>query len=132
MAAPVSNLGTDIQSVITADANTGFLYQESKRDVASFDIDRFRKGTPAFEPMAEDSGFFVQPGTPYADVSAQDPVLDRQTIPANGQPFIAYPQPGQTGGPGRFRLITTMGGYVFGTLPASSGNFTLQVGRLEP
>jgi hypothetical protein len=45
---------------------------------------------------------------------------------------VAYPTPGQTGAQSRFRLITTMGGFVFGAQPASSGNFTLQVGRIDP
>jgi subtilisin-like proprotein convertase family protein len=132
VAAPVQNIGTDVQSVTTSNATTGYFYQEMKRDVAAFDIDRFRSGTPAFDPNAEDSGFFVQANTPYAGISTKDPVLDRLAVPATGQSYLAYPQPGQTGKQTRFRLITTMGGFVFGTQPASSGNFTLQTGRIEP
>ena len=132
VASPVQNTGTQVQSVTTSNATTGYFYQEGKRDVAAFDIDRFRAGTPGFDPNLEDSGFFVQAGTPYLSVSTKDPVLDRLTAPASDQPFLVYPQPGQTGAQTRYRLVTTMGGYVFGTQPASSGNFTLQTGRIEP
>lgn len=151
VASPVQNIGTDVQFVTTSNATTGYFYQEGKRDMAAFDINRFPVSitnyvvtniagmnqtnavvSMVFDPNLEDSGFFVQAGTPYANVSTKDPVLDRLAVPASGQPFLAYPQPGQTGAQTRYRLIVTMGGFVFGTQPASSGNFTLQTGRTEP
>jgi hypothetical protein len=132
LASPVQNPGTVLQPVISTNPTTGYLFQESKRDVAAFDLDRFRAGTAVFDPTAEDTGFFVQAGTPYARGSLRLPGVDRATPPASGQAFVPYPPPGLSGPPTRFRLISTLGGGVFGPTPASSGNFVLQVGRTEP
>ena len=37
----------------------------------------------------------------------------------------------ETGGADRFRLITTMGGCVFGDSPAQASGLMLQTGRIE-
>lgn len=128
MAAPVQNLAVDVQSQTTSNATTGYFHQESKRDVVAFDFDRFPFSTNAFAPTAEDTAFFVQPGTPYVVIA---------TTPAPpGNPFFTtYSQPTGAGGvpkPDRFRIICTLGGTVFGPQPASSGSFILQTGRIEP
>ena len=91
--------------------------QESERDSASFSFYRNPYG-PASGPVtnAWDTTFFVQPGTPYAQVGGTI------NVPANQQ----------------FRMISTPGGYVF---PAESttrtdnspkqDDFVLQSGRIE-
>ena len=128
MAAPVQNLSVDVQSQTTSNATTGYFYQESKRDVAAFDFDRFPFSTNAFAPTVEDTAFFVQPGTPYFGIATTP-------SPPGGTVFTTYAQPTGVGGvlkPDRFRIICTLGGTVFGEQPATSGNFVLQTGRIEP
>ena len=88
---------------------TNIVYQESKRDMAAFDTDRFPFiASGAFHPTAEDSDF--------------DPAGFQTYTPptVNGVPT-----------PERFRLICTMGGYVFGEAPSRVGDFVLQAGRIE-
>jgi len=128
VAAPVQNRAVDVQSQTTGNATTGIFYQESKRDAAAFDIDRFPFGANTFAPTVEDSAFFVQPGTPYFGIATNP-------LPPGGTIFTTYSQPTGAGGvikPDRFRVICTLGGTVFAEQPASSGNFLLQSGRIEP
>jgi subtilisin-like proprotein convertase family protein len=124
VAAPVQNIGTPVQSVPTANATTGYFYQESKRDMAAFDIDRFpffTRGTNVFSPLTgEDTAFFVQPSTPYYTNIMKTPA------PPGNLTWQSYTNRD------RYRMIVTLGSHVFGTQPASAGNFRLQTGRIEP
>jgi subtilisin-like proprotein convertase family protein len=120
-ASPVTNT---VLTVVSNAPATGILYQESQRDTAAFDIDRIGAGLPAFRPSAEDTAFFLQPSTPYVRGTLRDPV-DR----ALGEPATAYKT--YTGNQ-RFRMVCTLGGSVFGTVPAAAGNLRIQTSRIEP
>jgi len=98
--------------------STGTVYQESKRDTAAFDIDRFPTTNAApFTPTAEDTDWFKQVGTCVSCPADTDDLT-----------YDVYPQPAT---PNRFRMVCTMGGYVFGAQPSKVGNFVLQAGRIE-
>ncbi len=92
----------------------GIVYQESKRDMAAFDIDRapLRPPDGNFRPTQEDTDYAVPPLGPGYEVY----------VPPTSQ---GVPQPD------RFRLIGTMGGAVFSVAPARAGAFVLQSGRVE-
>lgn len=120
-ASPVMNT---VLTVVSNAPTTGILYQESQRDTAAFDINRIGAGLPAFRPSAEDTAFFLQPGTPYVRGTLRDPV-DR----ALGEPATSYKT--YTGNQ-RFRMVCTLGGSVFGTSPAAAGNLRIQTSRIEP
>lgn len=129
VAAPVENASTNIQSFNTDGPEIGVFYQESKRDAAGFDIDRDRGALPpAFDLHAEDTAFFVQPDSPYSEIT-QNP------RPPGDPGFTPYVPPvgsNSTPKPDRFRIVSTLGATVFGSHPASAGNFLLQTGRIEP
>jgi PKD repeat protein len=167
-AAPLSNGGNPVQVSegstlpsydITNDgqpplinAATGKVYQESRRDTAGFDIDRFPKiaqtNASDFHPTEEDSDFGDPSKLVYVsgDGSVSLPYLVRTyaQLTANEQAdaisdispntFVTYAPP-QVGGqviPDRFRLVPTLGGSVFATDSPKVGDFVLQVGRVEP
>ncbi|MCL4785193.1 MAG: carboxypeptidase regulatory-like domain-containing protein [Verrucomicrobia bacterium] len=90
---------------------TNIVFQESKRDMAAFDIDRYPQRPPEsnFRPTQEDT-----------DVNG-DGIYQTYTPPTVG----GVPTPD------RFRLVCTLGGAVFGSEPARVGNFVLQAGRIE-
>ncbi|MGO8926301.1 MAG: carboxypeptidase regulatory-like domain-containing protein [Limisphaerales bacterium] len=104
-------------NIVARASTSALVYQESERDSASFSFYRNPYG-PASGPISNlwDTAFFVQPGTPYA--------LGGGTVnvPTNQQ----------------FRIISTLGGYVFPVeaVPwtdnsAREGEFVLQSGRVE-
>ena len=64
---------------------------------------------------------FLQIDTPFDAISSEPNFPDGQ--------YKLYQQPEL--GPNRFRMITTLGGYVFGTAPSEVGDFVLQAGRIE-
>jgi len=125
IASPIHN-GNSIETTPITISNQTYhaVYQESKRDSADFDIDRypFTNSGSLFNPNGEDTQFFVQAvhwtnGISYYDAHGVVPV------PANQQ----------------FRMICTLGGCIFPpeTVPwtdqsAQVGAFTLQLGRVEP
>jgi hypothetical protein len=122
IASPINSANVLELTPLTGTTNVA-VYQESKRDSATFDVDRFPfiGGTNLFHPNAEDSDFFTQPGTVF---HAQNPVS------ANGAYDTNVYRP--------YRIISTLGGHVFPpeTTPwkdqsARVGNFVLQVGRIE-
>ncbi len=96
-------------------------FEQQKRDPAAFDVNR--TPTNSFNVVEEDTDFFVQPDTPYYRLKHAD----------SKQPcdffYSEYEQP--SGGADRFRLITTMGGCVFGDSPAQASGLMLQTGRIE-
>jgi hypothetical protein len=113
------------RTIVTNIMGTNYyaVYQESKRDSAAFDIDRFHltNAPSTFRPAAEDSDFFTQTGTFYHQIH---PVIADGVYTTN-----IY---------GPYRMICTMGGFVFppesvpfATNSASVGPFQLQVGRIE-
>ena len=110
------------------------IYQESKRDVAAFDIDRYpfiAMGTN-FSAGLEDSDFFVQAGTPWFNSPS---LWDTYFDAAQGDgAFKAYPRPDRPppAKPSRFRVVCTMGGNVFAEQPSRVGLYIFQPGRLEP
>lgn len=122
IASPINS--ANVLEVAPVAGSTNFaLYQESKRDSAAFDLDRFPVigGTNVFRPNAEDTDFFTQPGTVF---HTQSPVT------ADGVYSTNVYRP--------YRIISTLGGYVFSpeSTPwkdqsARVGNFVLQVGRIE-
>ena len=147
-AAPLSNA-----NVIEQAPGAPVVYQESKRDSASFDIDRTdaiplpEPGTPAsttFNYFKEDSDFSNQlyvfyngafPTTTYNQANwhtrAFDPTIDPSTDNSPNT-FTTY-QPAQPNVPAdRFRIFCTLGGFVFGEQPSLVGDYLLQPGRIEP
>lgn len=88
------------------------VWQESKRDVAAFDVDRFPfRATVPFAPNAEDTD--APPANGVYDAYVPDVVGD--------QPI-----------PERWRLEVTLGGAVFGATPSAVGDFRLQTGAVQP
>lgn len=95
---------------------TGTLYQESQRDSAGFDLDRHPRGNFGAESARrEDTDFFVEPMTSGNGAFDLFPRLLVANHPTN-----------------RFRIVSTMGGTVFGKEPSRMGPFVLQAGRGEP
>ncbi len=94
-------------NVILTNVATAALFQESKRDPAGFDLDRY----------------------PFGNFVGSE---DTDSFPIGGgyQPFPRLPVVGNA--TNRFRMTTTMGGYVFGEAPSRVGIFVLQPSRLEP
>ena len=151
-AAPLSNANV-IEVAPTATGS--IVYQESKRDSASFDIDRtpeiadLTNGSD-FHPALEDTDFTGQlyvsysgafPATVYDQqfwvARPFDSKLDPDTDNSPGK-HTKYPASPPSGAPvttpsvpDRFRIITTMGGFVFGESPSLVGDLVLQTGRLE-
>lgn len=108
-------------SVVPTSATNGTVYQESKRDVAGFDLDRFpfRSGNNINDAL-EDTDFFVQPAIANAPVT-------RDGL------FTAFPRLAVVNNStNRFRMITTMGGAVFGEQPSRVAQYLLQSSRIEP
>ena len=97
---------------------TNAVFQESKRDVAGFDIDRFPWLPPGSQPNAP-------LGPEDTDITAPTPPF--------GPGYQLYTPPTVNGlpTPDRFRMICTLGGAVFGTAPSRVGDFVLQAGRIE-
>lgn len=89
------------------------VYQQNKRDTASFDIDR--EPTGSFLPSQEDTDFFTQEDTPYHNVNPtnQDGIFTPNTEP------------------NRYRAIVRMGGFVFSTHPSAAGGLQVQTGRSQ-
>ncbi len=153
-AAPLNN-----SNVIEADpSNSKVVYQESKRDSASFDIDR-SDATPLPSPgTAATSTFnYTKEDSDYGDPNALTlvsgngttfPFLARiysaNTVTADERllfqsdlsqgTYAAYPpaNPPTNFAPERFRVVCTMGGFVFGEIPSLVGDYQLQAGRIEP
>ena len=111
-------------SVVPGSATNGTVYQESKRDVAGFDLDRFpfRSGS-TINQLQEDTDFFAQPGTIWAQFNT-----DTEENTFNVFPRLAT----VNNATNRFRIITTLGGAVFGPAPARVGPYVLQSSRIEP
>lgn len=147
-AAPL-NTGNVIEKTTTP---TGaIVYQESRRDVAAFDIDRSPAMTQAnfsdFHPNEEDSDFGDPGKMVYVsgDGSVSTPFLIRSfaELTANEQadaagdvsPGIYSPYVPQVANgtpvPERFRMIPTLGASVFGTGQPRVGDFVIQIGRIE-
>ena len=109
---------------------SGTLYQESKRDMAAFDIDRYPYITEnadppePFNPTAEDTDIGVGPTTP-SGVEGVD------HLPAGEGIYTEYVED-VPGVPEKYRLICTMGGYVFGTEPSRVADLVLQTNNIEP
>lgn len=110
--------GSDILVTQTTNTASSFaVYQESKRDSATFSFHRNPFGRfSGVSPSPLDTVFFVQPGTPYAQVGGT------MNVPSNQL----------------YRIVSTLGGYVFPpeTTPwtdnsARVGLFVLQSGRSE-
>jgi subtilisin-like proprotein convertase family protein len=172
-AAPLSNAGDPVQ--VTESGNTtqlvrvrqpggayqdvtlvglakGVVYQESKRDSGSLDIDRVPAialpNAADFHPNAEDSDF-GGPATlmtvagdgsaglpflirPFSTLSAQEQQEFAADLSANVFANYTPPTVGGVENPERFRAFITLGGYVFGTAPSQVGDIVLQAGRTEP
>lgn len=113
----------------TADTNA-VEYAQMKRDCAAFDIDRYPfsnkntfDGSGIIDDSMEDTDFFVQEGTPYYRIATQD-----EKSQPDGR-YVPYTMPAT--GVKRYRMITTMGGFVFGEQPARAHGMVLQCGRIE-
>lgn len=147
-AAPL-NVGNVIEKSTTSTGS--IVYQESKRDVAAFDIDRSPAMTQSnfsdFHPMDEDSDFGDPSSLVYVsgDGSVSQPFLNRSyaQLSANEKAdvegdlsaniFVPYVPQVVSGNdvPERFRLIPTLGGAVFSTGQPRVGDFVIHVGRVE-
>lgn len=111
--------GAGLGETVSSDVGMWRL-MEGHRDCAAFDIDRYPSEAGTFNPRAEDTDFFVQPGTPYYAVDKE--------------PWDRYYDAWETDAlrPDRFRMECTMGGFVFGEDAARAQGFYLQSGRREP
>ncbi len=105
-AAPLTDVGNPVQ------VSGNIVFQESKRDSAPFDIDRFPflAAPSPFRPSEEDTDF---DGSSTYTIYQQPRVLGVEV-------------------PDRWRIITTLGGAVFGEAPSRVGDFLLQTGRVQP
>lgn len=111
-------------NVALSNVPTAVVWQENKRDTAGFDNDRFPyRISTTINVAGEDTDFFSQPGSEWGTVN-----IDTQENIFN--PFPRLPEVNNT--TNRFRMTTTIGGYVFGTQPSRVGIFVLQPGRIEP
>lgn len=113
------------------------VYQETKWDVATFDLDRYPDRTDQrnFSPNLEDTNF---DGQTYVYLNAgldryqtrqrsdTDPVFD--VSPG----FTTYSIPAGTASPTRFRFGVAIGGHVFSTVPSRVGKFSFFAGRTMP
>jgi hypothetical protein len=153
-----TNVSVRVNGAVLVRSNvpTAYLWQESKRDPAGFDINRnfalysnILSATSRtlvtndfYRPAEEDTDFFAQAGTPWALVNTD----------AADSAFDVFPRLSPVNNStNRFRMTVTLGGFVFGperlppdppfnlgtnTLygvePAKVGVFILQTGRLEP
>lgn len=148
-AAPLNN-----GNVIEQDPSGPIVYQESKRDSATFDIDR-SDAVPLPAPGTNPTSTFnyTKEDTDYGDPnklmivsgdgSVSFPFLARPylTLTPSEQlvfsgdlspySFATYAAP-QNAPPDRFRIFCTMGGFVFGEQPSLVGDYLLQAGRIEP
>ena len=97
--------------VAPSGALSGIVYQESKRDVASFDIDRFPLGNFGTTSILEED----------TDAEPTSPTYRRF-------PRITF----ANNSTNRFRMEVTLGGAVFSEQAARGGPFVLQSGRLQP
>lgn len=143
----VSWLGTPPTS---RSLTSGYVPQESKSDLASFDIDRFPyawSAAPATAPGIEDSDMGSQTsvggaaanGPAYIAYNASqtkyvlraalstDPAYDR--TPGIYQ---AYSIPAGLSKPNRFRIATAFGGAVFSESASTVGDIKIQPGRTLP
>lgn len=143
----VSWLGTPPTS---RSLTSGYVPQESKPDLASFDLDRF--------PYAWSSTANTAPGIEDSDMGSQTSVSGAA---ANGPAYIAYnasqskyvlraalatdPAYDRTPGvyqaysipsgltkPNRFRIVTAFGGAVFNNTASTVGDLKIQPGRTLP
>jgi subtilisin-like proprotein convertase family protein len=144
-AAPLSDANV-IETTPTATGN--IVYQESKRDSAGFDIDRFPDITQInrsdFRPTLEDTDFTGQlyvsysgafPATVFNQADWRVRAFDANQDPASDNTpgtHADYLLPAANAVPDRFRIITTLGGAVFGSSPSLVGDLMLQAGRVEP
>ncbi len=162
-AAPLSDSGSVVQtSTITTVAQTlsvkqangsytnvalpsiarASVFQESKRDSASFDIDRSPLINPdasiVFSANSEDSDFDGQLYLSEAGLRTFPNLTsdERNSFAADNTPgtFATYvpPKVGEVLNPDRYRLFNTLGGSVFNIEPSKVGDLILQVGRVEP
>lgn len=132
--------------VAIPDLSKAVVYQETKRDSGSFDIDRppLMSVPRPFHPTAEDSDFTGQlyhsgdgsVGLPflsreYADLEQ----WEKQSFAGDISAGFSIYTPPQIAGvitPDRFRVFSTIGGPTFGIEPLRVGAISLQVGRVEP
>lgn len=144
-AAPVNNANV-IETSTTATGTV--VYQESKRDSASFDRDRdpaiAAQNGSDFHPSAEDTDLTGQlyvyyngayPTTVFNQADWHTRAFDSNQDPATDNSpgtFLLYQLPSASSAPDRFRMICTMGGGVFGETAPLVGDLMLQVGRIEP
>lgn len=108
--------GAGMGETATLGAGTWVL-AEWHRDCAAFDINRV--ASKKFEPRKEDTDFYVQPGTAYY-------AIDKEPWD-NGYDVCET----DALRPDRFRMLCTMGGFVFGEAAARAQGFYLQSGRRE-
>jgi hypothetical protein len=138
-ASPGPGVSTNV-NIVAVDPGTAdgipfaAIYQESQRDVAAFDLDRypFVSAGAAFTPGREDSDFYVQPGTPWFNSPS---LWDTYYDAAQGDgDFKVYPRPDRPppAKPARVRVVCTLGGSVFGEQPSRVGLYLFQPGRIEP
>lgn len=136
-----------LQTVALSGVPRGVVPQESKRDSAGFDIDRepliALPDSSDFGPSDEDSDFNGQLYV-SGDGTTTFPFLFRAYDPGDDPAgdlspgtFLPYVTPviGGKPVPDRFRCFVTLGGTVFTgrhDSPLQSGDFALEVGRVEP
>jgi len=140
-------------AVFTFPALRAVVYGESQRDVASFDINRdFGEpeetgGPDAFRPQSEDSDFFYQPndlvpGPGLPPQRVPDSVRARQADADTRLTEYAQPVVNGVPVPDRYRMVVTLGGYIFppeeppgrpwkDNTPRVAA-LKLQAGRIEP
>ena len=92
---------------------------EWQRDTAAFDIDRCP--TNSFNARAEDTDFYVQPGSGFYRIDREPP-----------DTFYDLHETAPGAHPDRYRMECTMGGYVFGEDAARASGLYLQSGRIAP
>lgn len=91
---------------------------EWHRDCAAFDINR--PASPAYNPRTEDTDFYVPENSPFFAIDREPWDLDYEVWEST------------SARPDRFRMVCTMGGFVFGEDAARAQGFYLQCGRVEP
>lgn len=112
------------------------VFQESKRDIAAFDIDRHiligaqdsMLASPPYKTTAQ-----PWPLAPFRLNAEDTDFLGVETGFAGDSQYRIYQQPHVLGVevPDRWRVITTFGGEVFNETPSRGGNFIFQPGRIQ-
>jgi len=113
------------------------VYQESKFDVASFDIDRIpiRSSDSGFLSDFEDTDFagvsyiYFAAGNPLAVRRAYDPQFDPSYDLTPGS-YSVYAIPSGAQGPTRFRIETQLGSPILFASRLTLGGFNLEPGRV--